>query len=170
MTRYLPIALPGADVDGADIDAEAVRWSAEHFPEACFHVCGVDPPLPFPAGSFDAVLGGSVFTHLPRGHQATWLAELHRVLAPGGVAVVTTLGDFAVRHRMQHAPPGLAREGIDDSEQDPTLAGVAPAGFYRATYQTRAWTEREWSRTFNVLEFEAGGYSCIQDVWVLRRR
>jgi len=42
-------------------------------------------------GERDLVWSVSVFTHLTD-HWAGWLAELHRVLAPGGLAIVSFLG------------------------------------------------------------------------------
>jgi trans-aconitate methyltransferase len=170
VTRHLLALLPEAEIHGTDVDAEAVAWSARALPEAHFRPCGLEPPLDYPDGCFDLVLGGSVFTHLQRELQLRWLAELARVLAPGGLLIATTLGEFAVRHRLTQPPAGLARDGIDDSERDPALRGVAPPEYYRATYQTQAYTAAAWSRVFDALDFDSGGYMNIQDLWVLRRR
>lgn len=43
--------------------------------------------------SFDAVLVGSLFTHLPRHRFVPWLARLFAALAPGGVLVFSTHGE-----------------------------------------------------------------------------
>ena len=57
-------------------------------------------PLPFEDGAFGAVFAGEIIEHLV--DTAGFLAELHRVLAPGGVAVITTpnLASFENRVRM----------------------------------------------------------------------
>ena len=43
--------------------------------------------LPFPDGAFDRIIASEVLEHLP--HDDTALAELHRVLRPGGTIAVT---------------------------------------------------------------------------------
>jgi hypothetical protein len=79
------------------------------------------------------------------------------------------VGEFAVRYRLAAPPPELARVGIDDSERDRTLDAILPPGVYRATYQTHAHTQREWSRSLEPLHFDEGGYLNLQDLWLFRR-
>jgi SAM-dependent methyltransferase len=50
-------------------------------------VCGDGLALPFRAGSFDSVLCNQVLEHVPEG--ATLMAEIARVLRPGGVLLLT---------------------------------------------------------------------------------
>ncbi len=44
--------------------------------------------LPFPSASFDAVASLDVIVHFPRGEEGSAMAELARVLKPGGLMVV----------------------------------------------------------------------------------
>ena len=48
------------------------------------------PDLPFPASHFDAVTMLAVFEHLDPGVLRRLITEVHRVLKPGGVYVMTT--------------------------------------------------------------------------------
>lgn len=82
-------------VDGVDIDGEATTWCAQAFPGGRFQQTGPYPPLPFPDSQFDLVIAYSVFTHLERDVQKTWLGEMRRVLSPGGLLLATVHGEFA---------------------------------------------------------------------------
>lgn len=167
---FLSDLLPGTELYGADIDREAIAWIAAQLPAIQFSPCGADPPLPFSEESFDLVVAVSVFTHLTREAQLAWLSEIRRVLAPGGFLLATTHGPFASRYGYERPPSGMTSDGFDDSIRDRTLEGVAPADYYRATYQTQAYTSREWGRILEVRECLEGGSLNFQDLWVLRRK
>lgn len=70
-----PVRLPGwlnSDLISGDIHLDLLR------------------PLPLPPASFAYVFGEHVIEHLPEGGIGAILAELHRVLRPGGVLRLTT--------------------------------------------------------------------------------
>ena len=73
---------------GVDINARLVRWSAAHLP-GDYRVVAPQPPTTLPAAAFDIVYGCSVLTHLREGTAEAWLAELGRLLKPGGFALLT---------------------------------------------------------------------------------
>jgi SAM-dependent methyltransferase len=84
-----------SDVHGCDFNPVLVGWCERHLPFK-FERNGADPPLPYHDEQFGLVYGISVLTHLP--DTDTWLRELHRVVARGGLLLVTTQGDrFAGR-------------------------------------------------------------------------
>jgi SAM-dependent methyltransferase len=83
---------PGPAYHGCDIDAPAVAWLRAHHPDLDVRVNAFAPPLPHPDASFDLVYAISLFTHLDEPGQDRWLAEVRRVLAPGGLAVLTIHG------------------------------------------------------------------------------
>lgn len=58
------------------------------------------PPLPYPDGTFQAVFAGEIIEHLV--DTRTFLNEIARVLAPGGLVVITTpnLASFENRIRL----------------------------------------------------------------------
>ncbi|MCI0589563.1 MAG: class I SAM-dependent methyltransferase [Planctomycetes bacterium] len=168
MTQYLAQLLPGTELHGVDIDAEAIAWIGGNARDLRFGVCGQDARLSFPDGTFDVVVAASVFTHLTREAQRAWLGEIRRVLVPGGFLFATAHGEFAASYRNERLPERLLERGIDDSQVDDTLAGVAPEGSYRATFQTRAYTAREWGELLEVRAFREAGYQNFQDLRVLR--
>ncbi len=62
------------------------------------------------------------------------------------------------------------RDGIYDEIRDAALGEVASEGYYRGTYQTRAYTTERWSRLFEILAYREQGIGNHQDLVVLRRR
>jgi|GEM_PF-398123 len=94
--------------------------------------------LPFETGRFDAVLACHMLYHVPNPGRA--LAEMVRVLRPGGVLAVTTNGDdnmgemYMLAHRAWGAPerdPAGLAFGIDAAamEMAPLLSGVTVSTF-----------------------------------------
>lgn len=70
---------------GFDYNRRAVDWCKEHIPGIEFRRNGLMPPLPAADASFDALYALSVFTHLSAEAHRRWIAEIERVLKPGGV-------------------------------------------------------------------------------------
>lgn len=158
---------------GADIDADNAAWCGEHLPFGCFEAIGLFPPTPFPDRQFDLIFGISVMTHLAEEVQQEWLAELHRVGAPYGIVLLTTLGEHAaVRAGLtpeafkQFVAAGSAfyrtEEAIDDALGSP--------GYYGTTFMTHEQIRRNWSRWFSVDRIIPAYIGNHQDLVVLRRR
>lgn len=81
LLRHLRGRLPDALLVGVDVQvADAPTWSSI--------VADLTQPLPLASGSQDVVLCGEVIEHLP--DPDALLAELHRVLAPGGKLILST--------------------------------------------------------------------------------
>lgn len=77
------------------------------------------------------------------------------------------------QNRRPHALELHALNGISfplTEIQDATLDGIAPAGYYRATFQSRSYTERHWGTNFEILDYRARAIVDYQDLVILRRR
>jgi SAM-dependent methyltransferase len=73
----------------ADIQISAIDWLLRHGdPAIRAFQCRPAPHLPFESGFFRAVSAFSVFTHIDS-EELAWLLELRRVVAPGGLLVLT---------------------------------------------------------------------------------
>jgi SAM-dependent methyltransferase len=82
----------GQQLYGCDVNAACANWCKANLDFANVEHTALDPPLPYADESFDLITAISVFTHLSRPLQVAWARELMRVLQPGGVALVTTVG------------------------------------------------------------------------------
>jgi SAM-dependent methyltransferase len=89
--------LDGNSVVGLDVDAAALEKA---------RALGIEPvradveePLPFEDASFDAVVAGELFEHLR--FPDVLVAEIERVLRPGGVVVGSVPNAFRVQSRLR---------------------------------------------------------------------
>lgn len=116
---YVSAAAAARDavVTGADIAEGMLALARRRYPEISFVRADAEA-LPFPAGSFDAVVGNFVLNHLPRPEIAA--AEIARVLAPGCRAALT-VWERAERMR-------LFQIFGEATERAGAASGAVPAG------------------------------------------
>lgn len=91
--RHVRTHAPHAHLAGTDYNPALIRWCQRHLPFARFSTNQLAPPTAQPEGGFDLIYAFSVFTHLTEPLQHAWLAELRRLLRPGGLVIITTHGD-----------------------------------------------------------------------------
>lgn len=143
IVRHLPARY---DRYGFDYNANAIAWDTEHIDGVAFAQNALRPPLPADDAAFDAVYALSVFTHLSeRGHEE-WIAEIERVLAPGGVF----LGAFHM-----DPPPGqlLAREQQEFDEGRLVVRGAVKEGSRTyVAYHPEKYLRETLFRNFDILE------------------
>ncbi len=165
--RRLVDRAPASRVTACDIDAEAVTSMRESL-GADAYVTGALPPLPFDDGAFDLVIGYSVFTHLDEQYQDAWLAELRRVLAPDGAALLTVHGPaawdrdrltvLAGRPELAELTRELEERGIVHWRDDEWEA-MFPA-WYHTTFHTREYVRRALGRVVRERRGEVGDGSA----------
>jgi SAM-dependent methyltransferase len=159
-------------VTGADVDADNVRWCSENLTFGRFETIPLHPPTPFADSSFDLAFGTSVLTHLTESVQFEWLAELKRVVRPGGILLLSFLGDAGVRFFRLSAEQIRRRDrvGILDLTKNKVLDGYLPEeDYYRDVFHTAEYVRREWGKYFEVVAHDPGAL-VVQDLVVLRRR
>lgn len=168
--RYFLAEVPGVRLTGADVDPDNVGWCRANLPGGAWAVLPLRPPTALPAGGFDLVFGVSVLTHLREADQFAWLAELRRLLRPGGVALLTFHGEASVAWAGLSADRwrALRRHGICDQSNTLYDAALGEADYYRDTFHTAGYVRREWGRYFDTLAVEPCAVAH-QDLAVLRR-
>ena len=137
-----------AGIDPApEMIAVARKKAARAGLEIDFRV-GVIESLPYPDGTFDAVTSSLMMHHLPNELQVSGLAEIYRVLKPGGrlliadmmrlsaslhdrlFAILTLHGGHAQRFGIQDLPELIKQAGLEEVRQlDESFLTI---GFVRA--------------------------------------
>ncbi len=92
--------------------------------EAFFTELDISEPLPFDDGSVDWVFAEHLIEHVSLGIGTTWLTEVRRILAPGGVVRITTPD---LRMYAQSYVNGDGFFGKHRRRMGMALRGVAPA-------------------------------------------
>jgi SAM-dependent methyltransferase len=154
-----------ARIEGTDLNAGLVSWCRRHLGFASFSRNALDPPLAYADRAFDLVYALSVFTHLDGARQATWIAELRRIIRPGGHLLLTTHG----RRYRDELPPELASR-FDAGElavRHAEDAGSNVCGAYHPERCVRETLGAGWEVAAFVPEGALG--NPHQDLWLLRK-
>jgi SAM-dependent methyltransferase len=149
---------------GVDIDVEAIDWARRNLPGRYEPIPRL-PPTDLAESTFDAAYAVSVFSHLDAEAESAWLAELHRILKPGGFLLATTNSpslswgrpDMSAdqREKLRRDGAVFLRGGGEDFNED-------------TAYLSNDRLRRVWGRLFGQLLFLEHGAAGYQDLsaWV----
>lgn len=166
--RHIPSLQPHAQLYACDINESLINWDRENLPGITFSTINSFSPTLYADGFFDLVYGFSVLTHIDAALQQDWLAELHRILKPGGIAFITTHGNAYTYQLLPGQRKKLRKNGI--YTQSFPVAGHRMA----STYHQAASFKKKLEPFFTIKECydgnqhpeKAGG----QDVWMVQKR
>lgn len=186
MTRFFGLD-ETVSISGTDINPQLADWCAANLDNVSTRTNGVAPPLDYADNSFDLVYSLSIFTHLPERNALAWLQEIYRVLAPGGVAILSTHGYPALKtitgseqhqamFKLTSAESSkiadrLEAEGFRYLRYSDDVITMADAGDdYGNSFTHENYIRRAWSKAgFGVAQFIPGGMRGWQDVTVLKK-
>lgn len=135
---------------GVDVDAEAIRWCQSHYGDlAKFSTTTPEPPVPLSPGLFDLVYAISLFTHLPEALQFLWLAEIRRLVRPGGYALLTVHGRFHL-----DTVPAAHKSELDKKGFVYARTGDTPGlpSYYQTAWHSPPYLREQWGRFFHVVD------------------
>lgn len=158
---------------GVDVDARAIEWCHKHVPELIASVCDLHPPTLFSNESFDVVYAYSVLTHLREDDARSWIAEVWRLLKPGGYFMFTTLGGPSLTWLFPKGNPEIAsallKKGIyDDAKNDNIDSVIKDQSYYRNTWVTDEYVRKVWGSEYLYCYHETS-FHFYQDIHVLRK-
>lgn len=164
--RHIHALQPQAVLHACDINEEMINWDKEHYANIRFsHTPGSSTS--FVANFFDLVYGLSVFTHIDHTEQLAWLAELHRVLKPGGVLFITTQGSQYLHKLLSTEKKRLNQNGIYTQHYQQhghrMMSTYHHAASFRKTLEQYFIVQEYYEGKTNPAK--AGG----QDVWILQK-
>ncbi|MCW6511346.1 class I SAM-dependent methyltransferase [Lichenifustis flavocetrariae] len=170
--RHLPPSSGDQVMHGADIDAVAIAWCQEHLSGVAeFRRTTIEPPLPYATGQFDLIYVVSLFTHIDEHLQDLWLAELSRILAPGGLLVATIHGRFSQRHLPAQDKARMVDHGfVYQVGQTGKLKLDGLPDYYQAAYHSEAYVRSHWRTYVEPVLVRERGMNNDQDLVVLRKR
>lgn len=161
---------------GFDINPTLIEFCQKNIPFARTAVSSYFPPLPLADGSVDFAYAGSVWTHLSLPASMQWAGEFARLIATGGIAMVSYHGSYFA--------PTLAQNSKEGSQQLEErgfylhLHGSATDTFdgsnHYATFMTSAFM-RQLFAGFEVVRIYPGvshgpnPFASYQDIAILRR-
>lgn len=135
-----------AEFFGCDIHAESIDWAKRSLsPPFQFFHCAEEPPLDQPDGRFDLIYAMSVFTHLTDQWSA-WLVELHRLLRPDGIAVVSVLGPAMAPQIIGKEWDARIGMAVVDLHKDWSIGGPS-------VLLSEWWIREHWGRAFEIVRF-----------------
>lgn len=153
------IAADGLDYTGVDVDRRQIAWAARHLPGR-FAVIPKVPPAALPNDAFDVIFTISVFTHLDETAQYAWLAELTRLLRPGGLLLATTHAPEIAR-----TSPGVTPAELTLLEQGGFLFRPSVGPFNeQSAFHSEAYLRQNWSRLLDLRGFFPFALGGFQDI------
>ena len=161
--------IEGVKLVGSDVNPEMIEWCQVNLPDMEFYHNELTPPLTFAEdNSFDLMLASSVFTHIPLDTQELWLAEMQRILRPGGIFICSVLGKF-------HTSVLLGDEEIEElnnrgsytltTDDSQATYSTKIGGSAWDVIQTRSEVIRVFGSYFQIVDYIPG----VQDFLVLHK-
>lgn len=135
------------------------------------------PHLTFEDNFFDAISAFSVFTHI-ESYEMAWLAELRRILKPGGLAYITIMSEKLWDEMKTRAPNVYEftkkARNPEDADRPMPLERVCDRLAVGASNTANVFVSHEyvrnvWGRLFRIEEIRVFDHYYAQDVVIMRK-
>jgi SAM-dependent methyltransferase len=158
--RHLLCQGPDLEVWGADINGRYVEWMRRYLgPRTRILHNTILPHLPMPDASVRLVCAFSVFTHIGD-LELGWLAELRRILKPGGHAWLTVLAEHAWGQMKNGSP---LYDSLLSAKDAICTVPITPELFARPMPPKMEFSWERKKRVYNSLVFHSHAY--LRETW-----
>ncbi len=166
----------------SDISAQHIEWIRRFLPEGIkIFQNTILPNLPMADNLLGFVFAFSVFTHIDE-YELGWIAELNRVLRPGGIAYITVHTERTWKRLnpdigLYNWMLGMKKNSLDIDFTEEIMAAPMPADRFAAgdnqvyganVFHSISYIKKTWGRYFDVIDIIDGGAE-YQDVAILRK-
>ncbi len=162
--RHMQTHMSGKNVSlyGCDYNAKTIAWCKGALQNIDFKVNNLEPPLPYAASAFGGIFSVSVFTHLSEEMHHAWIRELHRILKPGGILLITTHGKNASSRLL------ASEKELFDRGALVVRARMQEGKKWFLAYHPDEFIRGKLLTDFDVLE--NGRFASTQDYWVAKKK
>jgi ubiquinone/menaquinone biosynthesis C-methylase UbiE len=179
--RTFAAAFTESEWHGCDPISRPVEWARSAMPHISFSNSPETPPTHVADNSFAGVYAASVWSHFAKDAALEWLAEMHRILEPGGWLAFSTHGAATIRHRLTRDPSRSAelhqlwhsmqvegfvfvpaRQGQVHRDLDTSRWGFA--------FMLADWVAASIAPRWALLVYDPARYGNHQDIYVLQKR
>lgn len=154
--------------NGTDIDSAAIDYCRRRFKNMQFSVNQPLPPLEYPSNKFDLVYSISVFTHINEEYQYLWLAELARIVKPGGLVLLSVHGSSSWKTLPSEYVAKIRTNGFLYISEN-IWKGIFP-DWYQTAFHSEEYIRAQFPRFFTVKEYIPQGISSFHDLVVLKKQ
>ncbi|KAF0151355.1 MAG: methylase [Ignavibacteria bacterium] len=150
---------------GSDLNPDLISWCGKNLSFGKFSVNNLVPPLNYPDNFFDLIYARSVFTHLGKELQQEWIAEMKRILKPGGIFYFTAHGKITI------SPLSKSEQELFNKDEIVLHNSFGEGGNKYSSYQSYKWTTENLLNGFDLAGFHEGGSNphLKQDVYIFRK-
>jgi SAM-dependent methyltransferase len=166
--RFFPELLPAKHLlFGTDYNRDYIDWCSKNLPGINFSTNELNPPLQFESNYFDVIYSISILTHLSQKNHRDWINEIHRVLKPGGILIISTQGS-AFKNKM-------LKQELLKFESGELVVRIAIKEGHRifSAFQPENFMINLF-KDFEIIAFQAGtsGLSIhgLQDTWIVKKK
>jgi SAM-dependent methyltransferase len=157
-----------SSLSGTDIDSAAIDYCRRRFNNIEFSVNQPLPPLDYSSNKFDLVYSISVFTHINEEYQFLWLAELARIVIPGGIVLLSVHGSSSWNTLLPEYVATIRTKGFLYISEN-IWKRIFPA-WYQTAFHSEEYVRAEFSRFFNIIEYIPQGVSDFHDLIILEKQ